>query len=448
MGLALGASAAGMASAAPPIAPQPAETPLTPDGRLPVNRARATQLMQEAGVDALVGASRHNSFYATNMRSLMAEMGVPITIAGIIPADPTKPVIAVVPSLDVRRYATTDREWPLLIAYTAIGNAQAYRGATSYGDAEPRSLQGWPAAADAPLTAAETRWDKAESTRPFALVGSVELGVARALKELGLTAGTIAIDDAAMAAMLPKVGLDRLELPPGENLFRRIRQIKSPVEIDRMRTVARLNDGAAMAMIAALRPGMSHAEVEALFFAEVVKRGGRPEFLVAGMTAGLRHERLVAGEPFLVDCCGNFDGYSGDYARTIVLGTPPTLLINRSKRLSEVARTLTAELRPGIRYSEITARGQAIAKAMGADVRIGVGPHSVGLTHSDDPWRDDLPFASRLDVVMEPGMVITIDMPTLEPGWGSMHFESLIIMKPDGAEWLGRTDDVLHEVLI
>ncbi|WP_439533562.1 M24 family metallopeptidase [Polymorphobacter sp.] len=440
MGLAFAMPAA--AASAPP----PAFAPLVPDGRLPVNRERATRLMREAGIDALVGVSPANSFYATNFRSLLAEMGLPMAVAGIIPADPVKPVFAVLPSLDIRRAAASSREWPALIAYTAIRDADRYATAADYADAQPRVMPGWPA--NGALTPREALWDQTEKARPLAVAGSVELGVARALSELGLAGGTVAIDEPGLAAMLPHVGMGAVKLRPGDNFFLRLRQIKSAVEIDRMRAVARLNDGAAMAMIAQLRPGMTHADIEALFFAEVVRRGGRPEFVVAGMTAGLRSERLVAHEPFMVDCCGNFDGYSGDYARTIVLGTPPTLLINRSKRLSAIARALTAELRPGMRYSDISARGQAIAKAMGADCVIGVGPHSVGLTHSDDPWRDDLPFKARLDVTMEPGMVITIDMPTLEPGWGSMHFESLIVINKDGAEWLGRDDDVLHEVTV
>jgi Xaa-Pro aminopeptidase len=48
--------------------------------------------------------------------------------------------------------------------------------------------------------------------------------------------------------------------------------------------------------------------------------------------------------------------------------------------------------------------------------------------------------------VLEPGMIITVDLPTLEPGWGSMHLESLILITSSGAEWLDRFDDPLYEV--
>jgi Xaa-Pro aminopeptidase len=57
-----------------------------------------------------------------------------------------------------------------------------------------------------------------------------------------------------------------------------------------------------------------------------------------------------------------------------------------------------------------------------------------------------MPFMVREDVVLEAGMVITVDLPTLEPGWGSTHMESLILIKPDGAEWLDKSDDPLYEL--
>jgi Xaa-Pro aminopeptidase len=240
--------------------------------------------------------------------------------------------------------------------------------------------------------------------------------------------------------------MEGLTIMPGENLFRKIRLVKSRVEVDRMRTVSRLNDGAARAMIAQLSPGMSFEDVQAIFFTELARRGGRPEFIVAGMTSGLRSGRLVKHEPFLVDCCGNFDGYSGDWARTVVLGAPPRLLIERAKLLGRVAVEVTGILKPGVRYSEIRSRGKAIADKLGVTFPIGFGPHSVGLVHGDDPLRDDVPFNVRPDVALEPGMVITVDLPTIEPGWGSMHLESLILITADGAEWLDRFDDPLYEV--
>lgn len=449
----LTAAAAGVAAFGGPAFAAPAGSnavrPLQPDGRLPVNRERAYRLMKEAGVDAIIAGGDANSRYLTNIRSVISEMGNPLRVIGIMPTDPKRPITAIMPNVDIGRHTAPDREWPEILTYSAPTDIERFRGRENLRADEVITAvpaRSWPKAAGATLTTTEQGWDRNETTLPVAQVASVELGVKKALEALGLTKGRVAVDDAALSEALPRFGLEGLTILPGENLFRKIRLVKSPVELDRMRTVARLNDSAARAMISQLTPGMTFEDVQALFFAEVARRGGRPLFIVAGMTSGLRQGRLTPQEPFLVDCCGNFDGYSGDWARTVVLGTPPQLLIDRAKLLGRVAAEMTGMLKPGVRYSEITSRGRAMAKGLGANFPIGFTPHSVGLTHSDDPWRDDVPFQARADIALEPGMVITVDLPTLEPGWGSMHLESLIHITKDGAEWLDRFDDPLYEV--
>ncbi|NIP86889.1 MAG: M24 family metallopeptidase, partial [Planctomycetales bacterium] len=67
-------------------------------------------------------------------------------------------------------------------------------------------------------------------------------------------------------------------------------------------------------------------------------------------------------------------------------------------------------LKPGVRYSEIRKiASDAMAKASGgpATTRQVVGPHSVGLQHTDQPYRDGLPFAVGDDLVLAENMTLT-----------------------------------------
>lgn len=423
----------------------------SPDGRLPLNRERATRLMKAAGLDALIGALDVNARYLTNFDSLIARMGPPRRLIGILPADPDQPVIAVMPGMEIGRNTTPGRQWPQIVTYSLPADAEPFRSLERLapGDEVP-SLGGRRRPGNTPdnpaLTAIERAWAENERTLPTADAATAELAVRKVLANLGLTRARIGIDDADLAAGLARAGLAELQAVPAENLFLRIRQVKSEVEIARMRRVSALNSAAARATMAAFQTGMTTQDIEALFMAEVARRGGKPIFIVAGMVSGLRHGELVAHEPLLVDCVASFDGYVGDFARTAVLGTPPPILERRARLTGQLAQELTATLRPGQLYSEIRSRGQAMLKKMGGDFAMGVGPHSVGMQHSEDPSRDDLPFQAREDVRLEAGMVITVDLPTLEPGWGSMHMESLILIKPDGAEWMDRIDDPLYEV--
>ena len=47
------------------------------------------------------------------------------------------------------------------------------------------------------------------------------------------------------------------------------------------------------------------------------------------------------------------------------------------------------------------------------------------------------------DLVFEENMTLTVDMPSLEVGWGGAHLENLIVLKKDGFEPLGKMGNSL-----
>ena len=114
--------------------------------------------------------------------------------------------------------------------------------------------------------------------------------------------------------------------------------------------------------------------------------------------------------------------------------------------LRRLVPAMFERVKPGIRYSELRQQGAELVRKFGARFNVGIGPHSVGMQHTDDAARDDLPFSVRADSMLEAGMTITLDMPTIEPGWGSTHMESLMLVTRDGAEWLDPYDDPLYEL--
>ena len=420
------------------------------DGRLTVNRERAYRLMKQAGIDAIVAAGEFNSRYLTNMRSLFADMGQHRSVIGVMPADPDLPIIAIVPAgFDIARHTQADREWPEVVTYSAAEAVETYLGQQSLAldeEVAARTPLARPGAKNADLTAYEHAWQDASSVLPTFSAASAELALRRVLMELGLQRGRVGIDEAAVADALVRYGWSRETLVDAGNLFQQLRMVKSAVEIERMRIAARANADAARAMFSALRPGMTQADIQALFFSEVALRGGRPEMVVAGMVSGLRNGELVKHEPMLMDCVGRFDGYCGDFGRTLVFGTPSANLEHRMNVLRRLVPAMFELVKPGIRYSELRQQGAELVQKFGARFNVGIGPHSVGMQHTDDAARDDRPFKVRADHLLEAGMTITLDMPTIEPGWGSTHMESLILVTPDGAEWLDPYDDPLYEL--
>ena len=70
---------------------------------------------------------------------------------------------------------------------------------------------------------------------------------------------------------------------------------------------------------------------------------------------------------------------------------------------------------------------------MPAEVLI-VNPHSLGLEHGDNPARADGTYGPPLDTVLEEDMVVTVDLPYIEVGFGAGHHEDMIRVTRVGYE--------------
>jgi alkylhydroperoxidase family enzyme len=66
--------------------------------------------------------------------------------------------------------------------------------------------------------------------------------------------------------------------------------------------------------------------------------------------------------------------------------------------------------------------------------------HSVGLEHTDDPKPFGVQPQTKPDQVLQPNMVVNVDMPHTEIGWGSVHMEDTVRITTYGFERLSETD--------
>lgn len=141
------------------------------------------------------------------------------------------------------------------------------------------------------------------------------------------------------------------------------------------------------------------------------------------------------GAAFFVDCVSSGWHYHGDFARTIFLGEPARAMRDATRAMHVGWEAIREQLRPGLRYSEIPPIGQQAVRAAGLDFDIPFSPHSVGLTHTDEPGQDGRPYWVKDDLTLEPGMILSVDCPVLNTGiGGSAHMEDLSLITSDGAE--------------
>lgn len=407
------------------------------DGRLLVNKPRAYEVMEQERLDGIVALNPVNVFYLGNYISYETQMMRAIPSFAVMPRDPDRPSFLVVSSADLWFIANAKREHPEIIAYGAPAGWEDYRNPDIWSQ-EPETLSfSFSEGMNDKLTDIERGWVEMDQRWETGKSPSPEWALVRALKESGLLSGRIACDDMRVANILETLGQTSATCVPGDNTFRKIRMIKSDVELAHMRKVAGINRDACLAMLGKVERGMTKDDIDQMFLAEAAQRGSKAIWIAAGTIGGLRHGEVVEGEAMLIDAVSQFNYYHGDFGRTWCVGEPTKELAERA-RLTQLAAEIAQDvMRPGLRYSElrdIVTRGVKGASPSGWVM--GIGPHSVGLQHTDQPYRDGLPFVVRDDLVLQENMTITVDLPQIELGWGATHYEDLIRITRDGAEVL------------
>ena len=404
-----------------------------------LNQDRAVELMAREGVDGLVAATPLNTYYLSGYWGLFnTPGGYDGAYFAVLPRDRREPAALVVPALELRRVATAGGTWmPGLHAHSWPVAGEPER----LDDGTPRGADyaGWPVREGAALGDIETRWTRVVARLGKQMSPDAFHAVARALKAAGLAKARLATDDARIAGWLAACGLPDVECRYLPALFNEIRLVKTPAEIELMTRAARSNETALLAAAAGLRAGMAWTEVEDLYLMEMLRQGGRGVYLMCGV-GGLPHGRVRPGEPILFDALGHVERYHGDFGRCAVLGEPSAEHRRRHRALERGWEAAGEYLRPGVRYSELAAAVAGVVRREGiADFREPL-VHSLGLEHTDDPKPAGVQPQTRPDQVLRENMVVNIDMPHTEIGWGSVHMEDTVQITADGFRRLGVAD--------
>jgi len=427
------------------VAPGPVP-PAGFDGRLLVNKARAYEVMEREGLDGIVALNPVNVFYLGNYIAYELQKLRAIPSFAVMPRDPKQPSFLVVAGSDLFFLANGDREYPEIIPYTSPVEIEKYLEKADW-SAEPQAAPvGGAPVLESGLQPKERQWQSFGQRVASRRAATPEWGLVRALELAGLSRGKVAVDDMRIADVLRSLGRTSVTCVPGDNTFRKIRLIKSEVELKHMRAVARINQDACMAMLKQVRRGTTKDQIDQTFMMEAAKRGAKAMWIASGTIGGLTQGKVVEGEPMMFDAVCQRNFYHGDFGRTVVLGGPSKDLQACMNSLRVGSATVLEKVRPGMKYSQLRQLvGDAMTKAYtgGIPIRFGAGPHSVGLQHTDQPYRDGIPFVVSDDLTLEENMTLTVDLPTSLLGWGAIHCEDLLVVTKTGLEPLATADGPL-----
>jgi Xaa-Pro aminopeptidase len=276
--------------------------------------------------------------------------------------------------------------------------------------------------------------------------------LAAAICDAGLERGRIAVDE---LGLLPgyferlRTLLPRVTLVDGHQLFRQIRAVKTPKEIQRLARAAHIAERSIDAALSIARPGATEEELALAFHGQTVADGGLPVLGCIGFgrrsampnvmpsTARLQH-----GEVIRFDVGGRFQHYRADIARIATLGQPDARVRRSYQALHRGVLRAYELIRPGVRCADVF---EAVVETVRRDGiqhyrRSHVG-HGIGIDGYDLP---DISPSSR--DVFEAGMVLCVETPYYELGWCGLQVEDMVVVRESGIEQLMTTDGALRVI--
>lgn len=406
-----------------------------------MNFAQADKVMTELGLDALILGDGANFQQATGSRHVVTRMGYPPSALAIVTRREDNR-LAVVTSAFGYYYTLSDMLQHADIPVYLFGYPN---DSAEEGESLELSLALFPDRGEVPV-------DKIERSRAIATgakvselgtFASMEKALAKAMKDLSITGGRIAVDHPRVEAALSKAA-PKATTVSADDALRRIRPVKSANEIQLMRMASAGNVAAAIEAVKTVRAGAGYRDLRAEFFAAAARRGQRGVFMVVDRTSDeLYEDTFRDGQAFLIDCVSEYDGYHGDYGRTVFVGEPRKAMRDATKAMAIGWDSIREQLRPGMKFSEIQALGQNALRSANKTYNIPFAPHSVGMFHTDHVGYSGLP--PREDIVLEAGMILSIDCPLIESGvGGSAHLEDLMLITADGSEPI---HDIGHQTI-
>jgi Xaa-Pro dipeptidase len=263
--------------------------------------------------------------------------------------------------------------------------------------------------------------------------------------------------------------LEGIELADCMPAMRRMRMVKSPWELDRIRTAAGQLAAAFAATPDLLEAGMTDRDLQ-VELEGVLRRAGHQGpvrmrglngevfygAVLAGSDAavpaasdtplggygpspavgrGARAGRIGPGVAVTVDLVGAVDGYLADATRTFWLGDLPEPLATALDVCRGILADVEGELVAGRPWQRAYQRGLELADAAGfGDGYMGVGPsrvtfigHGVGLEMNEPPF-----LARGLDEPLEAGNVVAVEPKLVFPGVGAVGVENTYAIRADG----------------
>jgi Xaa-Pro aminopeptidase len=244
-----------------------------------------------------------------------------------------------------------------------------------------------------------------------------------------------------------------LSWKPGADRVERLRAVKDAWEVEQIREAIHIAERAFAMFRALLRPADTEKDLCDALESYVRRAGGTgtsfPPIVAAGERAALPHapptaRKVGEAELLLVDWGASGAFYKSDLTRVLVPRNNTTRLgpaggegiLPKLQEVYEVVlraqREAIAAVRPGVKSGEVDAAARKVIAGAGYGEHFthSIG-HGLGLQIHEAPL-----MRPNSDIVLQPGMVVTIEPGIYLPSWGGVRIEDDVLVTADGCEVL------------
>ena len=241
--------------------------------------------------------------------------------------------------------------------------------------------------------------------------------------------------------------------------------VKTTEQIGLMRAAGLVVGRTLETLAAAVRPGVTTGQLDAIAEQAIRGEGAIPSFLgYQGFPASIcasvgsevvhgipRPDRLLQeGELVSIDCGAILSGWHGDAAVTVPVGDCDPALLELSRVTEQAMWAGLAAVRPGGRLSDVGAAVEGVVRPHGYGLLEGYTGHGIGTSMHEPPYvPNTAPQGPGRGMRLEPGIVLAVepmvtlgspDVGELDDDWtvvtldGSpaAHWEHTVAVTPDG----------------
>ncbi len=237
---------------------------------------------------------------------------------------------------------------------------------------------------------------------------------------------------------LKKAGL---KLKKGGGLVAKLRRQKDVAELARIRKAIRRAEQSFLELRKYIKPGAAERELglrlEFLMREKGSRRAAFDTIVASGKNGAMPHasvstRRIKAGDLVTFDFGAEADGYFSDITRTVCVGKPSARQREIHALVLNAQRAAIKAIYPGVpcKLADDAARGVIQESGHGKHFGHATG-HGVGLMVHEAPA-----LSSLSNMMVDKGMVVTVEPGVYIPGWGGVRIEDMIVVTDKGAKVL------------